>query len=411
MGAVEHRHVAVRHALAVQRKGALGDPRGLVVRALGMAPHRGAVNRAHGRQPLRHALAVLLDQRVRDSHHARRRPVVFQHHDGARAGEPLVEVQQVAHVSPAPGVDGLVGVAHHEQVLVVAGQHLHELVLQAVDVLELVHHDVLEPLLPFEQDVGVLLEQVQHEHDEVVVVQPEALLLLVEVAVEDDVARVRRVEVLLPQAFERHSQHVAVVSRALFQLHDLDHVARLRERHVPQGEPALLVDNLQHGIDVGVVQHEKALRVLQRVAVLLQHRHAEAVERVDVAGVVVARETPDAAAHLAGRLVRERGAQDVAGHDAQLVHQVGEAVRERPRLARAGPGDHAHVPLGSRDGLALRRVQARRIVPEKAVPVFRLHVDHLFHRVQYTRKRTDVPEQMFRAKHSAHEKTAAPYMN
>ncbi|MFR5195795.1 MAG: hypothetical protein ACLTEX_10855, partial [Eggerthella lenta] len=95
----------------------------------------------------------------------------------------------------------------------------------------------------------------------------------------------------LPQAFERHGQHVAVVSRALFQFHDLDHVARLRERHVPQGEPALLVDNLQHSIDVGVVQHEKALRVLQRVAVLLQHRHAEAVDRVDVAGLVVARET------------------------------------------------------------------------------------------------------------------------
>ena len=79
---------------------------------------------------------------------------------------------------------------------------------------------------------------------------------------------------------ERHGQHVAVVSRALFQFHDLDHVARLRERHVAQREPALCVDDLEHGVDVGAVQHEKALRVLQRMGVLLQHRHAEAVERV-----------------------------------------------------------------------------------------------------------------------------------
>ena len=359
-----------------------------------MAPHRGAVNRAHGRQPLRHALAVLLDQRVRDGHHARRRPVVLQHHDGARARERAVEVQQVAHVRAAPGVDGLVGVAHHEQVLVVAGEHLHELVLQAVDVLELVDHNVLEPLLPLRPDVGVLLEEVQHEHDEVVVVQPEALLLLVEVAVEDDVLRGGRIEVLLPQALERQGQHVAVVVRALLQLHDLDHVARLRERHVAQREPALLVDDLQHGVHVGVVQHEEALRVLDGVAVLLQHRHAEAVERVDVARVAVADQPSNAAAHLAGRLVRERGAQDGARHDAQLVHQVGEALGERPRLARAGAGDHAHVPLGRLDGLALGRVQARSAVVF-VLPYARRCLDRLFHRYSVAENGRMFPNKCF----------------
>ena len=261
----------------------------------------------------------------------------------------------------------------------VAGQHLHELVLQTVDILELVHHEVLEPLLPLQPDVGVLFEQVQREHDEVVVVQAEALLLLVEVAVEDDVARFDGLKVGPVQVLERHGQHAAVVVGTLLQLHDLDHIAGLREGHVAQREAALLVDDLEHGVDIGVVEHEEALRVLQRVTVLLQHRDAEAVEGVDVAGVVVARQPPDAPAHLAGRLVRERGAQDVARHDAQLVHEVGKPLGERPRLAGARAGYHAHVALRRFDGLALRRVQARRSVPGKAGPVFRRCIDHLFH--------------------------------
>ena len=56
-----------------------------------------------------------------------------------------------------------------------------------------------------------------------------------------------------------------------------------RRRQAP-----LLIDDLQHGVDVRVVQHQKALGILHRVAVLLEHGDAEAVEGVDVARVVVA---------------------------------------------------------------------------------------------------------------------------
>ena len=51
----------------------------------------------------------------------------------------------------------------------------------------------------------------------------------------------------------------------------------------------------------------------------LQHRHAQAVEGVDESRVRIADEAPDAAAHLAGRLVGESGTQDVARQDAQHV--------------------------------------------------------------------------------------------
>ena len=43
----------------------------------------------------------------------------------------------------------------------IAAQHLHQLILQRVDILKLVDHDVFEPLLPLEPDVLVLLENVE----------------------------------------------------------------------------------------------------------------------------------------------------------------------------------------------------------------------------------------------------------
>ena len=66
-------------------------------------------------------------------------------------------------------------------------QRFHQLVLQAVDVLEFVDHDVLQALLPLGADRGILLEDVKREFDQVVVVEPEALFLLIQVSVKNDV--------------------------------------------------------------------------------------------------------------------------------------------------------------------------------------------------------------------------------
>ena len=50
----------------------------------------------------------------------------------------------------------------------------------------------------------------------------------------------------------------------------------------------------------------------------------------------------EAGLHLAGGLVGEGHRQDVVGRDAHLVDQVGDAVGQHARLARAGPGQHQH---------------------------------------------------------------------
>lgn len=90
----------------------------------------------------------------------------------------------------------------------------------------------------------------------------------------------------------------------------------------------------------------------------MEGRDTEAVEGVDVAGVVVPGQGMDALAHLVGRLVGEGDAQDVARQDAQLVHQVGEAVGQRPGLAGARPGDDPDEALGGGNSLPLGGIQA-----------------------------------------------------
>ena len=66
----------------------------------------------------------------------------------------------------------------------------------------------------------------------------------------------------------------------------------------------------------------------------------------------------DPLGHLARRLVRERDREDRAGRHAVLADQVRDPVRERPRLARAGPGHDEDGPLRVQDGLGLDVVQA-----------------------------------------------------
>ena len=298
--AVEDGHIPQRHAAIMQPLHLARHPLRLRLLRVGKVADDLLARWLRREQVLFDAVAVFCDQRVRRRQNLRCRTVVFHHHDGLHVWKDLVEIQQILDVRAAPGVDRLVRVAHDEEVAVIAAQHLHQLILQRVDILKLVDHDVFEPLLPLEPDVLVLLENIERELDEVVVVEAEALFLLIEIAVEDDVPRRVGALVLFAQRVERHRDHVLVILRLLKELSDLDHVPCGGIGHVAQCEAALFVDDAEHRVDVGIIQHQKALRVLHRMAVLLQNGDTEAVERVDIARVVVAGQGVDTLAHLVG---------------------------------------------------------------------------------------------------------------
>ena len=91
-----------------------------------------------------------------------------------------------------------------------------------------------------------------------------------------------------------------------------------------------------------------------------QDARARRVERQDphALGDAAADQSLDAIGHLAGGLVRERDRQDRPGIHAELADQVRDAVRQRARLPRAGPGHDEDRPLRVEDGLGLDVVQA-----------------------------------------------------
>ena len=79
------------------------------------------------------------------------------HHLGL--GVVAFEFQDVTQVGAAPGVDGLVVVAHHHDVAVLGGEQLGDGVLGAVGVLVLVHHEIAEAVLVGLAHVLVVLQQ------------------------------------------------------------------------------------------------------------------------------------------------------------------------------------------------------------------------------------------------------------
>ena len=81
------------------------------------------------------------------------------------------------------------------------------------------------------------------------------------------------------------------------------------------------------------------------------------MEGVDIPRVVVPGEGVNPLAHLVGGFICKSDAQDIAGQDAQLVHQIGEAVGQSPGLPGTRPGDDPDKALGGGDCLPLGRVQ------------------------------------------------------
>ena len=152
----------------------------------------------------------------------------------------------------------------------VAAKHLHKPVLKHINVLELVDHDVLQALLPLQADLFILFKNIQREFDQVIIVQAEAFFLLVQITVEDDVVGSGRLAIFLQQSVRRHGNQVEIVFRAFKQFLDFDHIPRVGEGHIVQGQTAFLINDSQHRINIGIVQNQEALRILHRKAVFLK---------------------------------------------------------------------------------------------------------------------------------------------
>ena len=109
---------------------------------------------------------------------------------------------------------------------------------------------------------------------------------------------------------------------------------------------------------VGLVVDRELARVAEPLGLGAQDARAGGVERHQPHPPRAVPEQPlDALAHLAGRLVRERDRQDLAGLRLVGVDQEGDPVGEHARLAAAGAREDQQRPLAVRDGLPLGLVE------------------------------------------------------
>ena len=184
VGPVEDGHVPPVVPRFLQFLQAGDDELRLGPHVLGVVVGGHGPGRVHGVEAPLHPLLVLLDEGVGRSQNFRGAPVILRQDHGLGPGVLVGEVQNEMDVRPPPGVDGLVRVPHHEQVLMAGAEHVGQLILLAVDVLKFVHHHVLEPLRPLLPDLLVLPEQGHCHVHQVLKVQGVDLPLLVEVAIE-----------------------------------------------------------------------------------------------------------------------------------------------------------------------------------------------------------------------------------
>lgn len=166
-----------------------GDPPGFLFRGVSQMADDGRGSGTHGMEFLVYAVFIVADQRIGRAEDFRGRAVIVGHHDGLCPGKLPVKVEQVSHIGAAPGINGLVGIAYDKQIFVIAAEHLHQLILETVDVLKFIDHDIFQPLLPFQPDILMFPKDVQGEFDEVIVIQTEAFLFLIQVAIENDILR------------------------------------------------------------------------------------------------------------------------------------------------------------------------------------------------------------------------------
>ena len=200
------------------------------------------------------------------------RSVVLLELDDLGVGVVGLEVEDVAQVRAAPGVDALVVVADHREVLVLRRELPADEVLGAVRVLVLVDEDLLPALLVAGEHLRVLLEEEHDPHEQVVEVDGVVLG-----------------ELALVRGVHAGGRLVVVVRRLLAGGGDIGQlVLALTDPGQHAGRPEALlveVEVLQHGLHerhlVGAVVDREAPGQTDGLAVAPQDPRADGVEGAD----------------------------------------------------------------------------------------------------------------------------------
>ncbi len=241
-----------------------------------------------------------------------------------------VEVRPIlpedARVRAAPGEDRLLVVAHREDVPVFLHQALEDAVLRGVQVLCLVHQQVVPARGHRLRHRRVIAEQPVGDRDDVVEVHQVLLAQHRQVAVEKRIVALGERITLQPVAAEEGEQGAVPLGRP--------------DAQAPQDQPLVLF-----------VGHPESAPQTDRLGVLAKDVQAERVQRPSSHAVgAIAQPAVQAGRDLFRRLVGEGDRADALGREALLLDQVLDAADQAERLAGAGPGEDEGRPQRRFDG-------------------------------------------------------------
>ena len=263
--------------------------------------------------------------------------VILIEDDRLTAFEIALKVHDDIHIGAPPCIDGLVRIAHHAQLRLRRAEQLDDVILQLVDILELIHMDVIKAALPLLADILSSFQDLMRLDEQIVKVKREHVA---------QTLFIRRVDIGL------HA--LALALRQLQRALGIDE-RRLARRDIRQHGSIgirLGVDLLffiyffQDALLILAVQDGEAARIADLLDILTQQPHTKRVDRGD----------PHACGqrpqhrfhplfHLPRGLIGKRDGQDPVRVDMTLIDQIRDPHRDHACLAAARTGDDAHMAV------------------------------------------------------------------
>ena len=299
---------------------------------------------------LLYLIDILMNKRICGIDDGLRGAVVAFEFEQLRLRVDLAEVQYIAYVRAAEGIDGLRVVAHHADVVLRLGEFLDQQELDVVGVLILIDEDVLELLLVFLTRFGTGIEQTEHVDEQVI-----------------EVHRVRGFESGLVEFVDgRQLIHAGftifaeqVGAHPIFAGTD---PAVLRHRDTAEDvggfvdlliETTLFADRFDDRFAVGRIVDGEIAGKAELIREWTNEAGTDAMKSAhEQVPCFAADEFIDTLLHLSRGFVGEGEGHDTSRRNA-LLQEVGDAVSEDAGLTRSGAGHDERRPFRTGHGLPL----------------------------------------------------------
>ena len=271
----------------------------------------------------------------------------------------LLKTHNVPQVGIAPGIDGLIRVAHHAQVLLRPGQQFSQPILSYIGILKFVHHQIPIAALIILPDAGIFPQQLHRPQQQIVKIHrivARQQLLVMPINPGRHFRKVIIIQLRLP------GQANGVLQQAFAFGDDAQHRPGIKSFGVNLGQFHCLLNKA-----------ELVIGVIDGIVRLQSHALPVAAQQPGAKGVksagknrrarTVPQQTLDPLPHFPGRLVGKSNGGDGVGADPMRPRQVSDAVGDDAGFAAARPGHNQQRPLRMQHGVYLRRVQPVRQFP------------------------------------------------